>query len=996
MQPRRWYTLLLLLVPVLAFSQIGGKIRGKVVDQKTLEGLVGANVLVVGTSMGAATDVNGEFIVLNVPSGSYDITARYVGYETVTLKGIRVIGGLTAEANFQLPAAGVELPTVQIVAERPLVNKSATSTIRVVEQEFFTTLPSRGINAVISLQPGIVDIGGVFYARGSRAEDMKFTLDGAPINNPIAGGRGISIIQEAVEEMQVLMGGYSAEYGGTNGALVKTQYRTAGEKWNGSFTAETDKYASVGQNFLGAYPDNIANFVVTAGGGITSNLRLFVSGAYYYNGPGYNTWSGPFDFGKFTTLKQVTPAHPTAALTDTIELSGWGGGSRGEWAKNYLSAATLTWDLHPTQIRFSGTYNYNPYKNGLSWTQREINPHLTTEGHSTDALGTVKLTQFFGEKTFLELSGNYYFTNYEAKDPDFGNNYILYGDSAANAARGVAMRGTNYFFGASTIVLGGETNTASGFPTYSPAGTGYSSGYNKGKTQGYGGRLDISSQISKAVELKGGAEFQSYTYRRWAPADIMSWAGWNKTYKPDFSNYNAASTQLFRALARKNSNSIGYDLFGNEISDNIIVNDPNGAYMDSQGPLQPLTIGAYAQAKVELRDLTMTVGLRYDYFNTDTQDLLNRNSLTFNDSLRIVNQSNFVKSRPLDYLQPRIGFSFPVTDRTVFRANFGRFVQLLRLQEMVNAPTALSGILFGGYFYLNTYAFGIAPQATTNYEVGFQQQLGEVASLDVTGFYKDITGQLQYTMYYPAIGAENGSYPLYINNDFTTTKGLEIRINLRRTQRLSGVLTYTWSDAKTTGSSTTQTNGIWGTAGLTGPYLPRYIQPASFNQGHRGNLIMDYRFGKNDGGPILEQLGLNLQLIFHSGQNWTRVYSPVGDLSDPRDRYPLEEVGGSTTPWGFRLDGRLDKTIDIGPISLNLFVRATNILNAFIPTGVKATSGDVFNTGYLNSLDGKAQAATYGQYAKTWAHIYDYFNNSTRAGYIEAPRTVIVGVKVDI
>ena len=473
MQPRRWYTLLLLLVPVLAFSQIGGKIRGKVVDQKTQEGLVGANVLVVGTSMGAATDVNGEFIVLNVPAGTYDITARYVGYETVTLRGIRVIGGLTAEANFQLPAAGVELPTVQIVAERPLVNKSATSTIRVVEQEFFTTLPARGVNAVISLQPGIVDIGGAFYARGSRSDDMKFTLDGAPINNPVDGGRAISIIQEAVEEMQVLMGGYTAEYGGTNGALVKTQYRTGGEKWNGSFTFETDKYASVGNNFLGAYPDNIANFVLTAGGGISSNLRLFVSGAYYYNGEGYNTWSGPFNFGKFTALKQFTPAHPTTALADTIELSGWGGGSRGEWAKNYLSAATLTWDLHPTQIRISGSYNYNPYKNGLGYNQANINPHLTGEGYSTDALGTLKWTQFFGEKTFLELTGNYTFTNYKYQDPDFKDNFILYGDSAANAARGVAMRGDNYFYSVSTIVLGGETNTAAGFPTYAPAGSGY-------------------------------------------------------------------------------------------------------------------------------------------------------------------------------------------------------------------------------------------------------------------------------------------------------------------------------------------------------------------------------------------------------------------------------------------------------------------------------------------------------------------------------------------
>ncbi len=87
------------LVPCLMFAS--GKIKGKVVDAGSGEPLVGANVLVVGTSMGAATNVSGEFTVLSVPAGTYTLKTSYVGYQVITLSNVRVNDELTTESNFK-------------------------------------------------------------------------------------------------------------------------------------------------------------------------------------------------------------------------------------------------------------------------------------------------------------------------------------------------------------------------------------------------------------------------------------------------------------------------------------------------------------------------------------------------------------------------------------------------------------------------------------------------------------------------------------------------------------------------------------------------------------------------------------------------------------------------------------------------------------------------------------------------------------------------------
>lgn len=95
------------LMTWLSLAQNTGKITGKVTDATTGESLVGANVLIEGTSYGAATDFDGEYVIMKVPSGVYSIVANYVGYQRTVTKNVQVLNDLTTKLNFQLAQSAI-------------------------------------------------------------------------------------------------------------------------------------------------------------------------------------------------------------------------------------------------------------------------------------------------------------------------------------------------------------------------------------------------------------------------------------------------------------------------------------------------------------------------------------------------------------------------------------------------------------------------------------------------------------------------------------------------------------------------------------------------------------------------------------------------------------------------------------------------------------------------------------------------------------------------
>ncbi|MDD8017557.1 MAG: hypothetical protein PHP42_04230, partial [Bacteroidota bacterium] len=243
----------------------------------------------------------------------------------------------------------------------------------------------------------------------------------------------------------------------------------------------------------------------------------------------------------------------------------------------------------------------------------------------------------------------------------------------------------------------------------------------------------------------------------------------------------------------------------------------------------------------------------------------------------------------------------------------------------------------------------------------------------------------------PASGASQQVYPTLVNGDYSTTKGLELRVTLRRVNRLQAQVSYTYSDARGTGSNPTTLAGAVAASGEPG-YIPKFVFPLDFNQTHNGSIALDYRFEKNDGGPILEQLGANLLLAFSSGFAYTRVSIEELSLTDPRSRTPLEPVGSSTTPWNFRLDLRVDKMVLAGPLNVDFYIYVQNLLNLDNANFVFSRTGDPKDDGWLATAQGSSKVATYGQ---PYTDLYSAVNNGYNANNFTAPRQIRFGVKLE-
>jgi hypothetical protein len=281
----RWFTLLfsLLLLPTLVVVAQTGKLSGKVTDLTNGEPLIGANIIVVGTSLGAATDINGEYAISNITPGTYEIKSSYIGYQTITQTNVRVSAGLTTDLNFQLPGEGISVGEVVVVSERPLINKSNTNAIRTTTSDVIEQLPVRDFNNIIALTPGVVQQNQNIYIRGGRVDEVGYYLEGTNITNPVLGGRGVTIVQDAVEEIQVQSGGYTAEYGGANAGIVRTQLKSGTPDFkfsvayvtdNLSFKSKDDRFD--GEKTLGAYQYGYNEFTGTISGPIfTDKVKFF-------------------------------------------------------------------------------------------------------------------------------------------------------------------------------------------------------------------------------------------------------------------------------------------------------------------------------------------------------------------------------------------------------------------------------------------------------------------------------------------------------------------------------------------------------------------------------------------------------------------------------------------------------------------------------------------------------------------------------------------------
>ncbi|MFC2088908.1 carboxypeptidase-like regulatory domain-containing protein, partial [Calditrichota bacterium] len=206
----------LFLQLTLLFAGTTGKIAGIIKDQDNSEPLVGVNVVVDGTGLGAATDLDGIYIIMNVPPGLYNVQAIMLGYKTVSQENIQVYTDLTSKADFDLEISIFEGETIIVQAERPLVKRDETSKTAILDFQVFSEMPIQEVSEAIAAQSGITtDEAGNLHLRGGRSGEVAYMIDGILVQDPFykSGAAGVLLDKYLIQELQVMTGAFSAEYG---------------------------------------------------------------------------------------------------------------------------------------------------------------------------------------------------------------------------------------------------------------------------------------------------------------------------------------------------------------------------------------------------------------------------------------------------------------------------------------------------------------------------------------------------------------------------------------------------------------------------------------------------------------------------------------------------------------------------------------------------------------------------------------------------------------
>lgn len=883
------YVIAITLSVVLLTAGQTGKIAGRVTDSGSGEPLVGCNVLISGTSSGAATDANGEYFIINLTPGSYVVEFSMIGYASYTSEGVNVNIDVTTPVDAALTTEAVELAGVSVTAERPAIEKTLTSSKQIVSGDMMAAMAVTDVNDVVKTLPGVTEFRGELHIRGGRSGEEMYLVDGASVTNAVMGGQAIPVNPSMVGELQLITGTFNAEYGQAMSGLFNTVLRVPTPGFHaslgfrtslhqGHFTA--DKGDFQGKN---VYAEAEIMSVVDA----TGNYTTAVEGTDYTKG-GYGEKKTIMDFSAGFGADPFGAYFSLRTLDDPGRLPGL--------AKDLMSM------------------------------QAKVNYQLG---------GNLKLSA----ETMIISRNSFYDPTYDSERMDAGMDIWQWVMALDQYPR--TEENTTQFGITANYVMSPSTNINVRLDMMMRT-------QEDGAKSSDGKFVDfVDNKQVTANSMYNGAEGPNHTKVMEHGAAANAWYSLENVYGHYFKSEETTTTIGVHATNQYNNRHLlkaGFDyrMFNIDRSGHDVwygrtlgfTEENPRLQQNSFGDAKPTEIAAYVQDQMEFNDMILNLGLRFDGFNagsdkgywaTDTDDMAADPTLNpFDPSKR---KATEMKTQ----ISPRLGVSFPLGDDMAFRYSYGSFFERPFLYRLLNNHMAqMDGGTESGFFiYLGNA--NLDPKKTSKYEMGLQYSVSDNLKLDVAGYYKDISNlaasQEVYAVPYQDDGTghdneagwgtddtfEAAHYSFMVSDHYGNIRGLEMSLSQAGQSGLTGRASYTYSIARGTASEA-RNAGNGSLTQETGNVAADIMTMTTLNwhRPHMLNGFVDYHMNM---GGMIEKAGLNMTFNIQSGLP-VSARSGVGSTN-------LSERAPTTTDVNLKLDA----TLALGSVNPTVYLLVENALN---------------------------------------------------------------------
>ncbi|MBN1782305.1 TonB-dependent receptor [bacterium] len=791
---------LLCFITQAGFAGTTGKIAGQVTAQENGDPLPGANIQVVGTPLGAAADMDGNFTILRVPPGAYDLQFSVIGYAKQIVTDVRVNIDQTARIDMALQLEALEGEAVTVVAERNAMKEDVATSVVAFSGDEMSELSLSTVEDAVELQAGVQDGLSI---RGGGADEALFLVDGITLRDPRNNQPVASIALSAVQEMSIERGGFNAEYGQVRSGLVNIVTREGSKTaYHGSVTA---KYGPPAAKHFGPSPFSAESFWI----------KPFVDDDVCWTGTKNGAWDkyewrqyADFQGWNSVSQKLFENDNPNDDLSPQAcrELFLWEHRRRPKTDEpDYNIDAGLGGPVPLVgkalgDLRFFASYR----------REREMLLIPLSRDDYLDYDGSLQLVSDLSESMKLRVTG-LTGKSYNVVINDDDQRY--YGTEFGPSEAEVPYWYPTQFIRTPVQIAKAQDEQRAGRifsdAWYSHADVSYQS---------------LALKLTHILSSKTYYEVSLEHMRRQYETGPLADRDTAKVYEPipgyftdefpfGFANQGTAAiggtffadNHMGEALdsTKTTATTLKFDLtsqinFNNLFKTGVefVYNDLDldygqanyftGKVIHVREHRFPIRGAVYAQDKLETRGFIMTAGLRLDFSNANMEwvDLIDPFDKSYLVDYNPDQDYGAKKTKTDISLSPRLGISHPITENSKLFFNYGHFKQLPAYDELLRMGRNPGG---GMVDYGDP---NLALAKTVSYELGYDHVLFDNYLLQLAAFYHDITDQISYTNYANASG--DVTYSGLQSNSYEDIRGFEASLRKTMGQWWSGFVNYTY------------------------------------------------------------------------------------------------------------------------------------------------------------------------------------------------------------